>query len=270
METALNQLEQELRNLDACLRDAMLTQGIDIVSVLEAEAPVRDGERDNALLAQSLDGLRRSVQRRIDALRRYMELCRCGEPEVEKLTARIRALEAEKEALREQVEQVRNQALIDPLTGIANRLAYDSVVEQEYARWQRYRAPLALLILDLDYFKRINDGYGHQAGDEVLKGTSSLLVAHIRASDFIARYGGEEFVILMPQTTREQAFGVAEKIRLAVQDRTFCYHAKTLRITLSCGIAEFRQNDTPKQVFARADVALYHAKAAGRNGCRTA
>jgi diguanylate cyclase len=226
--------------------------------------------------ANNLDQLKQVVQERVDTIRRHMEVFRRtederierAEEEVQKLNERLRRLEAESESLRGRIQQERNQALLDPLTEIANRLAYNERIAQEYARWKRYRAPLAFTVWDVDHFKRINDTFGHQAGDKVLKVVAKLLSSQMRETDFVARYGGEEFVILLPETTLSQARGATEKIRAAVEACEFHYRGERVRITISCGLAQFREQDDPDAVFARADAAMYRAKAAGRNCCR--
>lgn len=279
VEAFLKQLTQNLRELDASLHGTLASHrsSAEDGRSLDSDVQVQmKGIEDSVQSAQDLEHLKQSVQERISTIRRRMELFRRSEDErieraeqeVEKLTARMHVLEAETESLRESMVQERNQALMDPLTEIPNRLAYDVRIGQEFARWQRYHSSLVLTVWDVDHFKRINDTYGHQAGDKVLKVVARLLAGHIRTTDFIARYGGEEFVILLPETTLVQARAVTEKIRLAVQNCDFHYRDETVRVTISCGIAEFKESDTPEQVFARADAALYRAKAAGRNCCR--
>jgi diguanylate cyclase len=121
----------------------------------------------------------------------------------------------------------------------------------------------------VDHFKKINDRYGHQAGDKVLRIIAKRLTDQVRESDFVARYGGEEFVVLLPEADPASALAVAEKLRKSIDDLEFHYRDEPVPITISCGIATFRQNDDPESVFRRADAALYRAKEAGRNCCRS-
>jgi diguanylate cyclase len=244
---------------------------------LDAEVQVQmKGIEDSVRWAQNLDHLKQAVQERVDTIRRHMEIFRHtederierAEQEVKKLNTRLRLLETESESLRGRILQERNQALIDPLTEISNRLAYNERITHEYARWKRYRSPLVFTIWDVDNFKRINDTYGHQAGDKVLKVVAKLLAAQVRETDFVARYGGEEFVILLPETDMPQARVATEKIRAAVEACEFHYRGERVLITISCGLAQFKEQDDPDAVFARADAAMYRAKAAGRNCCR--
>lgn len=280
VETFFKQLTNNLQELDMSLRGAVVAhrETVEDGRALNAEVQVQmQGIEDSVRWAQNLEHLKQAVQERIDTVRRHMEVFRRtederierAEREVAQLNARLRTLESETEALRGCLQRERNQALIDPLTEIANRLAYNERIAQEWARWKRYRSPLAFSVWDVDHFKRINDTYGHQAGDKVLRVVAKLLSTQVRETDFVARYGGEEFVILLPETDLPQARAVAEKIRAAVQACEFHYRGERVLITISCGLAQFRGQDDPDAVFARADAALYRAKAAGRNRCRT-
>lgn len=279
VETFLKQLTDNLRELDISLQGAVAThrETVEDGRALDAEVQVQmKGIEDSVRWAQNLDHLKQVVQERVDTIRRHMEIYRHtederierAEQEVKKLNARLRLLEAESESLRGRILQERNQALIDPLTEISNRLAYNERISHEYARWKRYRSPLVFTIWDVDHFKHINDTYGHQAGDKVLKVVAKLLATQVRETDFVARYGGEEFVILLPETDMSRALVATEKIRAAVEACEFHYRGERVRITISCGLAQFTDQDDPDAVFARADAAMYRAKSAGRNCCR--
>ena len=123
------------------------------------------------------------------------------------------------------------------------------------------------MVWDIDFFKQVNDTYGHQAGDKVLKVVASLLNKNLRETDFISRFGGEEFVSLMPETTLGGGYKVAEKIRESVEKLEFHYRGNNVKVTISCGISLFMENDTAERAFSRADKALYQAKEQGRNRC---
>jgi len=126
-------------------------------------------------------------------------------------------------------------------------------------------------MIDLDHFKRVNDVYGHQAGDEVLRGAGSVLLNTVRATDMVARYGGEEFAIILPQTDRQQTMILAERLRTALSEKQFQMNGSSLRVTVSIGAATLRQDMTIHGANAldslvrEADSALYRAKAEGRN-----
>jgi len=176
-------------------------------------------------------------------------------------------MEQESVVLRQSAEKSRDLALKDALTGIWNRQALNEDLEKEFVRWQRYQKPLSLVVWDIDLFKRVNDEYGHAAGDKVLKTIARIFVQATRDADFIARFGGEEFVGIFPETRLEDALILANKIREKVANSKFHYENKPVPITASAGLATFRPNDTIADVFKRADAALYRAKDAGRNRC---
>lgn len=184
------------------------------------------------------------------------------------MTEKLQSLELETASLRTRLKIEHDRALCDALTGLPNHLAYKDRIEMETARWNRYREPLALVIWDIDYFKRINDNYGHKAGDKTLALVAQLLQNNCRSTDFVARYGGEEFVMLMPKTQANQALGMAEKLRDTVAKCGFNHNGNDINLTISCGISEFSNSDHHEEVFVRADQALYQAKKAGRNCCK--
>jgi diguanylate cyclase len=183
------------------------------------------------------------------------------------LEQRIHAMEEQSAAMERQMVEQRRLALVDILTQLPNRSAYEERLEYEVDRWQRYRRPLTLAICDIDYFKNINDRFGHLAGDKVLKILARTLRARLRKTDFIARYGGEEFVLLMPETDLHESLKAVEMIREAVANCPFHFREQPLQITLSAGIASFAEGEDAATVFERADRALYRAKETGRNRC---
>ncbi|MFW5443133.1 MAG: GGDEF domain-containing protein [Methylococcaceae bacterium] len=183
------------------------------------------------------------------------------------LSEKLQDMEVEAESLRNNLKLAHDKALTDTLTRVPNRLAYDERIVLEFNRWQRYKNPLTLIIWDIDLFKLINDNYGHKAGDKTLNLIAQLILSKCRATDFIARFGGEEFVMLLPNTKAEQALIPAEKIRLAIASSGFNYQGKLIKLTISCGISEFSNEDTSEDVFVRADQALYTSKSEGRNKC---
>lgn len=230
---------------------------------------------DSVTSINNLEEMEFGIQTHLDQIVGHIDLHRVKENEwiarIEaqnnQLSGQIKQLESESNLLRQQVVDSQNKALIDPLTKIANRMAYDQRLKQEYARWKRYNSILLIMVWDIDFFKQVNDSYGHQAGDKVLKVVAGLLHENLRETDFVARIGGEEFVSLMPETTLGGGFKVAEKIRDSVEKLEFHYQGSNVKVTISCGISLFMENDTPESAFARADKALYQAKKLGRNRC---
>ncbi len=213
-------------------------------------------------LEQRLDGLLQSVsahQRQRD--QREEEV---GE-RLQGLVQRVADMEREAQQFRDHIEEQRQKSLLDPLTGLPNRAAWTERLELEVARRQRYGGQLLLAVLDIDHFKRINDGYGHLAGDRVLKIIAGELQKRLRKTDFIARFGGEEFVLLIPATPLESGLQLLEALRAAIEACPFHFKGEPVTITFSAGIVEFTDGVTTDAVFERADQALYRAKAAGRN-----
>ncbi|MBD3816385.1 MAG: GGDEF domain-containing protein, partial [Halothiobacillus sp.] len=187
------------------------------------------------------------------------------ELENNQMRERIGKLEASRQILQEQLMASTQKMLRDTLTGLPNRLAFDERVTLEVARMQREHTPLCLAIWDVDHFKRVNDTFGHQAGDKALHVVGKTLNRLIREVDMVARYGGEEFVMILPRANLQQAFVVLERIREQLARTAFRFKETPLKITLSCGVAEFGAGETIESVMMRADEALYRAKANGRN-----
>ncbi len=156
-------------------------------------------------------------------------------------------------------------AQLDPLTGSNNRAAMDAAMKREIELAHRQRNPLSLLVVDLDFFKKINDEYGHIAGDYVLKTLVTCLSDTMRSSDMLFRYGGEEFTLLLAGTDKEGAYKFAERVRRAVANYPFIYNGKEIPVTASIGVASLASQDDAKQLFEKADTALYQAKHGGRN-----
>jgi diguanylate cyclase len=278
LESFLKEITDRLGEFDAFLTghedslDASRGEG----AVLEAR--IRDevlGLHDGMAEAATLEELRGLVSQRLDAISEHVrgfreaEERRCQEHKqrAERMRQRIVQLEHETQSLRRTMEDERQLALVDQLTGIPNRQAFDERMRQEYSRWKRFRTPLALLIWDVDNFKAINDSYGHKAGDKVIRAVAQVLHKRVRETDFAARYGGEEFVMLLSGAAGHEALGVAEGIRSEVQSLGFHFRGERVPITISAGIAAFGEGDTPETVFDNADRALYEAKNAGRNRC---
>lgn len=156
----------------------------------------------------------------------------------------------------------RKRAATDYLTGAMSRFRFEEVLEELYLEASRYGQALSLIIIDIDRFKRVNDRYGHSAGDQVLKAVAKLILGSARDADLVGRWGGEEFVVVAPHSTETEAAQLAERIRCAIARRVL----ETVgRVTASFGVAQLRHEERPEQLFERADAALYAAKNSGRN-----
>ena len=272
----LEQLNQRLLNASQ-LADSSQT---DQQASAAAGKALRESMREQVIAMQhsvaesdDLNQLKATVNNRLDEVLAAVDKHQSDEQQREQslaeqldaLVVKVKEMEVASVDAEQQIEQHRQKALRDVLTQLPNREAYQQRLAEEHQRWQRYQRPLTLAICDIDFFKKINDNYGHQAGDKVLRIIAKSLKARLRKPDFIGRYGGEEFVILMPETDQQQALKVIEGIRQAIANCPFHFKEKPVSITLSFGICGFREGLSPEQVFAQADAALYKAKDRGRN-----
>ncbi len=166
----------------------------------------------------------------------------------------------------EEMQRLNADATIDFLTRLPNRRTLDTRFSEEWARFKRYGGPFSVVMLDVDYFKRINDRLGHIAGDRILRAVAGVAQEQKRESDFLGRFGGEEFALLLPETPLKQAVAAAEKIRKKIEGSRFNYEGSAVTVTLSAGVAEAAKADRDAAaLLARADAALYRAKEQGRN-----
>ena len=165
------------------------------------------------------------------------------------------------------IENLRARLRIDPLTDLFNRHALESDLRKELAKIKRYNYPISLIMCDIDHFKDINDTYGHQVGDKILKKLSKLWKLEIRETDSIYRYGGEEFLIIAPHTTKKEAIKLAERLRKTVKKYKFVIKPPEffVKLTVSFGVTDVKPGERVEQVLKRVDRALYSAKNAGRD-----
>lgn len=182
-----------------------------------------------------------------------------------KLTEQLSQMEQETQELQVMLQENRAKLLYDALTGVYSRMAYDERIQQELARWTRYETPFSYVILDIDHFKRINDTYGHNAGDKALKLVAQLMTTYVRQSDYVFRIGGEEFVLLLTSTAQDNAGKLVEKMRAGIAASSFHFKGEPVTLTLSAGITETRNGDDVESIYERADNALYKAKNSGRD-----
>ncbi|MFP6847884.1 MAG: diguanylate cyclase [Pseudomonas sp.] len=223
--------------------------------------------------AADLHSLKQSLEARLDGLLNTVsehQKHRDGREEevaqrLQSLTEKVADMEREAQGFRDHLEEQRQKAMIDPLTGLANRAGWGERLELEMARWKRYGGELVLAVLDIDHFKRINDSYGHLAGDKVLKIIAGELAKRLRKTDFMARFGGEEFVLLIPSTPLEGGQQLLQTLLDGVAECPFHFRGERVTITLSAGLTAFASGESSEKVFERADQALYRAKSGGRN-----
>ena len=178
--------------------------------------------------------------------------------QAEQAEERVRQLEAELEHVSEQVRE-------DQLTGTLNRRGLDDAMQREVSRAQRGNSPLCVAVLDLDNFKKLNDTYGHQAGDSALVHLANIVKKTLRPTDIVARYGGEEFVILFSDTSIDPAVDTMRRLQRDLTKQFFLHDHERLLITFSAGVAVLKPGETQDSIFARADKAMYQAKLQGKN-----
>ena len=191
----------------------------------------------------------------------FTPVFRTGEDEIGKLGL---AFSVMTHHLKNSFQKIEQLATTDGLTGIYNRRYFEETLEKELRRAKRFNHPVSLIILDIDYFKKFNDSYGHQTGDQVLKTVAEMTKSNARDSDIVARYGGEEFVAILPETDLDGAMVLAERLRWAVENYSFVFDGNQLKITISIGVAYSESIDKITLV-KNADAALYKAKESGRN-----
>lgn len=275
-EAYLQQLNERLEAFQSNLQAASEGHADNSSAARAMDTQIReqvDGLQSSVQQAADLDDLKHVLENHLEGLLGTMDQHQkqrdAREQEVaarlKSLSERVAHMEQEALGFREHLEEQRQKALIDPLTGLPNRAAWSERLEHEIQQWQQHGNTLSLAMLDLDHFKRINDSYGHLAGDKVLKIIATVLRKRLRGSDFIARFGGEEFVLLLPATPPAVGAKLLETLRAAIEACPFHFKGERVTITISMGLASFKVGEHSDLVLKRADQALYRAKNAGRN-----
>lgn len=239
MHTAIDTAMATANSYSATLQTANGDLAIDV-------APVRLKQMASSLLAET-----RRMQTANTALERTLEASR-----------------AEIATLQRDLDDVRREALLDPLTKVHNRKAFDDGLLRSISQAADSGQPLSLMLIDIDHFKRFNDTWGHQTGDQVLRLVAMTVKSNIKGKDLAARYGGEEFGAILPDTDLDSAIRVADNIRRAIQAKELLKRStneKLGRVTASFGVAMLRPDDSASSLIERADRCLYAAKRAGRN-----
>lgn len=215
-----------------------------------------------ASIADNLQSLHQGVDEFVSSARqRRIET----EDLLTRLNTQLSKLEGETTSLSEGLVRERERSGTDSLTGLPNRRALDAHLASMNAGPDRHDKQVSVLVVDIDHFKTINDGFGHQAGDRVLKGVADLLRSQLRSEDFIARYGGEEFVVVLPGAPIDQAALIAERMRAHVQSCRFRSGDQAVPVTVSLGVASLTRDEDIEIALERADRAMYAAKRQGRN-----
>jgi diguanylate cyclase len=248
-----NRLVQEVDGLLATIND-MAGSNADYSAHLDKASASLD-------TVQSEDSIRAVVEHLITATREVMDNNR-------KLEDRLTVARSEVDNLQRNLESVRAESYQDPLTTLSNRKHYDMMIQRAITLARATDAPLSLLVIDIDHFKRFNDTFGHLTGDQVLRLVGLSLKQNIKGNDIASRYGGEEFTVILPGTTLAGATSVADQIRRAVMSKELVKRStgeNLGRITISIGVALLNPNDDLRSVYERADQCLYAAKRGGRN-----
>ncbi|MDB5996807.1 MAG: hypothetical protein JWP42_3943 [Pseudomonas sp.] len=275
-EAYLQQLNERLESFQSNLQAASDGHADNRSAAREMDTQIReqvDGLHSSMQEAADLNDLKHVLENHLEGLLGTMDQHQKQRDQREQevaarlqgLAERVAHMEQEAMGYREHLEEQRQKALIDPLTSLPNRAAWGERLEHEISQWQQHGNTLLLAMLDLDHFKRINDNYGHLAGDKVLKIIASVLRKRLRGTDFIARFGGEEFVLLMPGTVPAVGAKLLENLRASIEACPFHFKGEPVTITVSMGMTAFRSGEHSDLVLKRADQALYRAKNAGRN-----
>jgi diguanylate cyclase len=230
--------------------------------------------KDSFSINRSLEELRGFVFSKLKSIRAALENKRMqDEIYLQNTNEKMGGLQKNFHEMQKEVGRIQKKAkileqevLLDSLTGIHNRRAYELRIKEEMHRYQRYGQSFSLVVFDIDHFKKVNDEYGHQAGDKCLREIARRIKPFLRECDFLARYGGEEFIIILTGTSEDDAHRVAEKIRRLIENTRFLYRGQQVPMTISLGTTEVKPTDQDTTVvFRRADEAMYQAKKAGRN-----
>lgn len=275
-EVYLKQLNERLESFQSSLQAASEGQADSCSVARDMQSELReqvDGLQSSVQDAADLNSLKQVLENRLEGLLGTMDQHQQQHDEREQevaarlqgLANRVATMEQEAQGFRVHLEEQRQKALVDPLTGLPNRAAWSERLEQEVGLRQKNGNELLLGMIDLDYFKRINDNYGHLAGDKVLKIIATELRKRLRPGDFIARFGGEEFVLLIPHTPMPDGVVLMDKLRRAIEACPFHFKGEPVTVTISVGITAFGVGERSEFVLKRADEALYRAKDEGRN-----
>jgi diguanylate cyclase len=257
--------------LNEQIRDAGDQLNRELLAVSHA---IKHAQRSSEQYGQTLAGAGRSLSEAIDAaaLKRLVDTLNGATKRVQRenksLEKRLEESTAEVGRLREHLEQVRRDATTDGLTNLANRKAFDEELSRCCAEAAERHEPLALAVIDIDHFKRFNDTWGHQTGDQVIRYVSSVIGRMAPPPRFAARYGGEEFAMIFPNERAAEVIQTLEEIRVEVSSRTLKRRSTNEdlgTITVSAGLADFKFDEKMESFIERADEALYASKRSGRN-----
>ena len=275
----LNQLNEKLRRINELIAEnnRAVNDLTELNANLDKEVDSQINRARTAITeAVNIEQLRASLNDSIDGLlsmlnqfqSRTTTSLKAMHRRQQELNQHLQTLQEDNHRLIKQVTQEREIARRDPLTQLPNRQGFDQRMALEIERDNRYGQSLSIALIDVDHFKRINDRFGHLAGDKVLRILAKEMHSQLRKTDYLARFGGEEFVILLPETDADQALKAIEKMRHHISQCPFHFQDDPVQITISAGIAVHHRNEVGENWLHRADKALYLSKDKGRN-CTT-
>ena len=235
------------------------------LQMIAARAKIDDHHKVDALKIELLQSLDQITERLVEYQIGYGAKLDSLQATKVEMSDQIRLLEQDNIILLAELNKERKLGMLDTLTQLPNRLGFNTRLDEELSRAIRYNMPISVAIIDIDFFKRINDDFGHLVGDKVLRMLAGEMKRVLRDHDYIARYGGEEFILLLPQTELLDAYIALEKMRNHVANCPFHFQNKPVPLNISAGVAQRRLDESTEAWIDRADVALYHSKHNGRN-----
>ncbi len=261
LRTEREQAREALKNLVASMLDGLKDLGAHTGRLHDNVSQYTEAIEQ----AQTLDSLTSVVREMVIETRSVQGLVAQTRAGLEEEHHKARALSERVKELEGELLRLSNEVTTDQLTQVANRRGLLKVFDVERARMERSKLPLAVGLLDIDNFKRLNDELGHGVGDEALKALAALVSQALRATDLVARYGGEEFVVLLPETTQEQAQAILTRMQRKLSGGLFLHEDRDVLVTFSAGVAACGVGESIEDVLERADRALYEAKRSGKN-----
>ena len=251
---------RETHNISSEFQNDLSSHTDEIHRIFESSKSLQDVRH---LLTSKLSTISKAIE-----IKRESDEARLQEADasITELQNNLRIYKEEIIQVKERSESLEKEVLLDALTQINNRRAYDLQIRENLRRFHRNGEQFSLILIDIDHFKKVNDDYGHKAGDKCLKEITKLIKSSLRQSDFLARYGGEELIAILPGSNSAGAQYVAEKIRNCIAKARFYYKGEIIPVTISLGVTGVMASDTdPDSAFIRVDEAMYRAKKDGRN-----
>ncbi len=235
----------------------------ELTDISESVRQIRELNEFKESLLKRLDGIRSAVEQKRRADESQLKK---ANKEIKRLRQRVRLAKEELNRVSAEAESLEKEVLLDPLTGIHNRRAYEKRIQEEISRFMADGREFSMLLIDIDHFKNVNDRHGHWAGDRCLEEFTKLVKSALRVTDFLARYGGEEFIAILPGMGGEGIEMASERIRQVIERARFICRNQQIPMTVSIGGTYARPEDhSPESLFNRVDTALYKAKQSGRN-----